>query len=772
MGAVVVSCRVLRLVVMACLVTLAIPASSAFAGFLPDPMFAAEWRGPSETSRFGTAVAIYGDTAVVGVPDADPGGLASAGAVYVYERTTAGWTLSATLTGPGAAAGDKFGSSVAIYGDQIAVGAPYHTVLTSSHAGAVYVFDRSGTSWVAGPEIWNALGAGADDHFGWSVALSGVRLAVGAPDQSVGAVHDQGAAYVFTWNGSAWTNPVQLTAPDGVADDLLGRSVSLDGNVLAVGAPFADPAGISSSGAVYVFRYTTVWSYEAQLTASDGAAGDHLGETVSYVNGPTGGVLAAGARYHNHFAPADAGAAYVFRHGGAWSAGAEINRGPAAVASSGFGSGVALSPTGAYLIVGAVQDTGPVAYSGAAYAYRDSAGVWVAHGGQITAPDATASDGFGWAVAVGDDPISPGYPLYVIGAPYDDHGSGADVGGTYAFGIKPVWRFGGADRYEVAATVADGAYPGLRKVGGGVITDVIVAAGSDAKMADPLTAAGLAGAYDAPLLLVQCDTRVIVPAPTIAALNAIRARNGKVNIHVVGGPASVTTGHWAVLKAYDRDGVIDRIGGLDRYEVAYNVYARMKSVLGSHLGTSVLLACGNQPARFFDALAASPAAARSHLPILLVKTSYVPPKTLAGVRGFAADKRYIVGPPTAVTEGARAVLGVPIANRIHDPVDPGRSATAARFAAKARAMGWTPLGSVGLANKVADSLTGGAALGSLGGGGVLLFTEAETLNTTTQTWLAGTDLTTATRGYVFGGPASVWEDTKNLFWVGIQHGGP
>ena len=125
---------------------------------------------------------------------------------------------------------------MALSGDTALVGAADKTVGGQSDAGAAYVFTRSGTSWSQQAEL-SASDAAADDCFGCSVALSGDTALVGADDKTVGGQSDAGAAYVFTRSGTSWSQQAELSASDAAAGDHFGCSVALSGDTALVGAP-------------------------------------------------------------------------------------------------------------------------------------------------------------------------------------------------------------------------------------------------------------------------------------------------------------------------------------------------------------------------------------------------------------------------------------------------------------------------------------------------------------------------------------------------------
>lgn len=196
------------------------------------------------SAGFGRALAVDGDRLVIGADRA----ASLAGAVYVYTRSGTAWSLQARLTALDAAAGDRFGSSLALSGDSALVGAPYRAgALPGSHArGAAYVFAYSAGAWVQQARLGAATAADGDS-FGLAVALDGDRAAIGAP-----LATGSGRVQVFERAGGTWAEQAQLGAVDGVPGDRFGWAVELDGADLVVGAPFA----MAGCGASYRFRRT------------------------------------------------------------------------------------------------------------------------------------------------------------------------------------------------------------------------------------------------------------------------------------------------------------------------------------------------------------------------------------------------------------------------------------------------------------------------------------------------------------------------------------
>ena len=266
--------------------------------------------------RFGISVSICGDTAVVGSLNDDENGEDS-GAAYVFTRTGSFWTQETKLVASDGEAEDHLGSAVSISGNTAVVAALPDDAAGAS-SGSVYVFTRSGTAWTQEQKL-NADDAEAYDRFGTSVAIDGDTIIVGASfDDDNGA--DSGAAYVFTRTGTMWVQEQKLYADDGDSFDYFGASVAVDGDTAIVGADWAD-AGAVNSGAAYVFKRSgTTWTVEQKLTADDAEANDRLGTAVA-LDGDTAVVGADG----DDDTEDDSGSAYVFtRSGSSWNQEAKL----------------------------------------------------------------------------------------------------------------------------------------------------------------------------------------------------------------------------------------------------------------------------------------------------------------------------------------------------------------------------------------------------------------------------------------------------------------
>ena len=347
---------------------------------------------------FGFRVAIEGDTAIVGAPghDTAPGPIGGQGAAYVFVRSGSTWVEQAKLTASDGEPLDQFGISVAIDGDTAVVGA---YMPAGAKTGAAYVFVRSGEP---GSEVWTqqdkltaSAGAGFD-YFGISVAIEGDRIVVGANNADVDGVIDAGAAYVFERNGNHWNQRAKLTASNGDSEDRFGNAVALSGDTIAVGG-YLKNTPFTNSGSAYVFvRNGGQWIEQAYLAMPDPTFLDEFGHTVA-IEGDT---LFIGAPFHPF--PAMTGAVYVFERSGVpgsevWTQQAML---VASDGAAGDQFATYLDLDGETAIIGARgHDAGAGAQSGAAYVLANSGDAWTEQV-KLTASDGAPGDEFGDSVAL------------------------------------------------------------------------------------------------------------------------------------------------------------------------------------------------------------------------------------------------------------------------------------------------------------------------------------------------------------------------------------
>jgi hypothetical protein len=305
---------------------------------------------------FGRAVALNGDTAVIGAPNAAITGT-DTGAVYVFVRSGTTWTQQAKLSALDYVVFDGFGSSVSVMGDTAAIGSPYADPF-GENSGAAYVFARTGTTWSQQTKIVPIDGRSLD-LFGSSVALSSDTLVGGAPGDDDNAVAS-GSAYVFLRSGANWGLQQKIRPADGANGDSFGSAVTISGNTVAVGSPDDDERGLASGSAYVYVRNSGLWSPQAKLFAVGSEAGDFFGASLAL----SGDNLLVGS-FLDDVRTVDSGSAYAFQRTGAtWI---ELHKfAPAtSVASDNFGVAVALD--GNQGLVGAEQDDSLGSNSGAAF---------------------------------------------------------------------------------------------------------------------------------------------------------------------------------------------------------------------------------------------------------------------------------------------------------------------------------------------------------------------------------------------------------------------
>jgi hypothetical protein len=373
------------------------------------------------SDRFGAAAAADGDRIVIGAPD-DVDVVTNAGTAHVFRRVNGRWCPEARLVPDGAAVLRRFGTGVAISGARVLVGAPDETVSGLSQAGAAYAFVFDGVAWTQQARLTAPAPSGLA-AFGGAVAIDGDAAIIGAPNEGMFT----GAAYFFRWNGAAWVSEGRVAAPpgDGGIGHQFGGAVAVRGGRAAIGAINARNAMSVASGAVYVHEFNGAsWPFTVKLTASDGAASDRFGRSVSL------GVdrLLVGAPEDDLAAGANAGSAYVFDLAGmGWTQTAKL---ASSLGAAGDLLGTSVSLSGDAALVGAPGDDAPAgADAGSAAVFRRESGVW-AERAPIAASDAAAGDGFGTAVALAGS-------IAGIGAVGDDD-AGADAGSAYAFDAPSV----------------------------------------------------------------------------------------------------------------------------------------------------------------------------------------------------------------------------------------------------------------------------------------------------------------------------------------------
>ena len=411
--------------------------------------------------QFGVSVSISGNTLVVGATHESSNAVGVngndndnsapfTGAAYVFIRSGTSWIQQAYLKASNTGVSTLFGNAVAIDGDTLVVAAVGDSSSATGVngnqsdgglglAGAAFVFVRENTTWSQQAYL-KASNTDLGDRFGETVDISGDTIVVGAIDEDSGpegsgendnSATNSGAAYVFVRTGTTWAQEAFLKASNAESEDGFSRSVSVDDDLVVVGAGGEDSSatgvnGVSSdnsaanSGAAYVFeRVDATWNEQAYLKASNTDSEDRFGRSVS----ASGNSVVVGAvlersnilgQHTNNLV--DAGAAYVFvQDGTTWAQQAFLKSSDISPRDR-FGRSVDIS--GEKLVVGAFREGFD---EGAVYVFERSGTLW----SQLTrlkASNVGTDDRLGISVGISDDRV-------VAGAPEED-GAATGVNGN------------------------------------------------------------------------------------------------------------------------------------------------------------------------------------------------------------------------------------------------------------------------------------------------------------------------------------------------------
>lgn len=376
------------------------PTPSPTANSAPICNFSTQQVFPSDLNsvdKAGQGVARIKDWAIVGIPYSDDR-ISNGGAAAIYNFNGSSWVQRATLFAPDAAQDDRFGHSVSI-AENVAVVGAFWDDDRGANSGAAYVFRYNGLTWNFEAKLVPADGQ-AGDSFGFDVAIHGTTIAVGAYGDDDRGINS-GATYVFTYNGSSWSQKQKLVAADGAGYDYFGLSVAVENNRVVVGADLEDEVA-SNAGAAYVYKLVNgTFQQEAKLLPLLAKADDHFGIDVSI----SGDTIVLGGDENDNAAPS-AGAAYIYHFNGTqWQPHSMIQ--PSGTPSyESFGASV--SVYGDTLVVGAPNAknhslTYPHPDQGAIYVFKyDSANSRWAEAKRILASDGWAYDLYGTSVAAGD----------------------------------------------------------------------------------------------------------------------------------------------------------------------------------------------------------------------------------------------------------------------------------------------------------------------------------------------------------------------------------
>jgi FG-GAP repeat protein len=373
---------------------------------------------------FGSSVAVSGDIAVIGAPFATVNGNEAQGAVYIFKRVGGIWTQTQKLVASDGATFDEFGQAIALFeGKTIVITAPLAKVNGHVWAGAAYVFNLAGGSWVEKQKL-AAADATTNGTFGKSIALTASYALIGAGGASTAGVHILGSIYVFNLvassSGGTWNQTQRIAAHDPNDDTaFFGGSVAISGGTALVGAYASTVAGNPGQGLAYVYKLVGgIWGLAGKIVASDGAMRDNFGVSIA-LQGKTAFIGAPGAAIHGNISQ---GAVYRFEETGSiWTQTQKLIA-PDGTAINLFGASVNFISSN--VLVGAYAAN---SYTGAAYIFSRSSSAknWT-NRRKLTASDGQPHDVFGYHTALDRNTA-------LVSAWGADIGSNSGQGAAYLF---------------------------------------------------------------------------------------------------------------------------------------------------------------------------------------------------------------------------------------------------------------------------------------------------------------------------------------------------
>nr|WP_226894617.1 hypothetical protein [Luteolibacter marinus] len=375
---------------------------------------------PDENDLFGWAVALSGDSLIVGAPGGDFG-TTDAGCAYLYDLASGTPSLPARQLANPNPAGKNFGHSVAIEGSSWVVG----SIQNDGSGDACRAFVYDGSSGTPGVPVLTLAdpSPGSNDHFGYSVSLAGSRVVISAPLDDTGAINS-GAAYVFDLAAEFPAIPRHsLFNPTPANEDAFGGSVAVSGDTVIVGAGFDD--GIAEdSGRAYLFNLLAVDPDlpESVIYNPDPQSGDKFGAAVSM----SGTRLVVGA-YEDRTVAKDAGSAYVFELSSATpgqSLFSIANPSPSSLEE--FGSAVAIH--GDLVVAGSPHDDKGASNAGSVAVFNVSSSLPTQPVLVFDNPTPSTNDYFGNAVAISGN-------LVAVGADHEDTGA-SNAGVVYIYDVS------------------------------------------------------------------------------------------------------------------------------------------------------------------------------------------------------------------------------------------------------------------------------------------------------------------------------------------------
>ncbi|MEW6160821.1 MAG: FG-GAP repeat protein, partial [Verrucomicrobiota bacterium] len=371
-----------------------------------------DFDGDGATSdHFGSSVAIWGDTALIGVPQDDTPAGADAGSCYVFSGAGSNWVREAKINAIGGMAGDLFGHSVALWEHTAAVGAPKRDFAGRIDVGSGYVFIRTGTNWLQQVELLSSSPR-SNNEFGNSATVWNKTVVFGSQRASTDRTVHGGSAHVFVHTDTGFVQQADITPKDAQSFAEFGSAVSLEDNTLVVGAHRDNTAQGPGAGSAYVLvRDGGTWSEVQKLTANEGSHNEAFGYAVAL----SGNSIIIGAP-RAKTASLETGAVYVFERSGVnWIQRERFT--PIQIGSTNppaFGHSIALSSQ--FALVGAPSiDTPGAQKAGAVFVYVRNTTSWTVQN-ILTLHNGREQEAFGFSVALHENTALVGVPYGITTA--------------------------------------------------------------------------------------------------------------------------------------------------------------------------------------------------------------------------------------------------------------------------------------------------------------------------------------------------------------------
>ena len=371
---------------------------------------------------YGRDIDVHNNDLIVGAWGFDVNGGTNSGKAFIYEISSDTLIEKACLMSPNSNPLDYFGRSVSIYGDWAAVGSYLEDVGGNVDQGAVYMYHFDGANWSLDTTL-HASDGSAEDFFGYSIDIHDDIMVIGADRFDNGAELDQGKAYVFKLSGGLWNETDGFLSSDGEADDRFGIECKIYDNTIVIGAYLDDHNGLVNSGSAYVFEVDAngLVSQSQKLVATDLEAGDFFGRSVAVYDD----VIIIGSYLHDSNNITESGQVYSFvKDNASWYQSDIISSNEA---SEGDRLGRCVEICGKYMVAGAFQNdvNNLTGEPGVAYLFERNGDNWQKVA-KFTPSDATGDDFFGYSVSIN-------HAMAIIGAYRHDTNGNTDQGKVYLY---------------------------------------------------------------------------------------------------------------------------------------------------------------------------------------------------------------------------------------------------------------------------------------------------------------------------------------------------